>query len=221
MILVRSLVALGFLLLPLSASAQPMEEVRGAPSGSFDFYVLALSWSPGFCETTGTTSGRRQCSDGSGIGFVLHGLWPQSERGYPAFCSPSGRFVPRAVIEDTRGLFPDDNLARYEWRKHGTCSGESPRAYFRAAQRARDVIKIPEALTRPRSDSKVMPIEIERAFVEANPGLHPDMMSISCPRRIFQEIRICLTRDLRGFHQCPQVDREGCRAEEITIPAIR
>jgi ribonuclease T2 len=66
-----------------------------------------------------------------------------------------------------------------------------------------------------------MPIEIERAFVEANPGLHPDMMSVSCPRRTFQEIRICLNRDLRGFHRCPEVDYEGCRAEEIAVPSIR
>ena len=53
-----------------------------------------------------------------------------------------------------------------------------------------------------------MPIEIERAFAEANPGLRPEMMAVSCGRRVFQEIRICLDRDLRNFRQCPEVDRE-------------
>jgi hypothetical protein len=92
--------------------------------GQFDFYVLALSWSPGFCEISGSRS--RQCDPGSGLGFVVHGLWPQNEGGYPSFCEPGGRFAPRAAVEEARGLFPDDNLARYQWRKHGTCTGEAP-----------------------------------------------------------------------------------------------
>ncbi|WP_229426693.1 ribonuclease T2 [Microvirga alba] len=201
--------------------AQTIRETRGGPAGEFDFYVLALSWSPGFCQTTGSAHGRKQCEEGNGLGFVVHGLWPQNERGYPSFCEPSGRFVPRAVIGEAHGLFPDDNLARYQWRKHGTCTGESPSGYFRAVQRARDRVRIPESLARLQSDVKVMPIEVERAFAEANPGLRPEMMSVACGRRLFQEIRICLDRDLRGFHQCPQVDRDACRGGEITIPAIR
>jgi ribonuclease T2 len=56
--------------------------------GQFDFYVLALSWSPGFCENSGSRS--RQCDSGRGLGFVTHGLWPQNEQGYPSFCEPSG-----------------------------------------------------------------------------------------------------------------------------------
>jgi ribonuclease T2 len=197
-----------------------MRETRGAPAGEFDFYVLALSWSPGFCETTGSRRGRKQCEEGNGLGFVVHGLWPQTERGYPSFCEPGGRFVPRAVLEEARGLFPDDNLARYQWRKHGTCAGESPSGYFRAVKRARELVRIPESLQRLQSDAKVMPIEIERAFAAANPGLRPDMMAVSCGRRVLQEIRICLERDLRGFRRCPEVDRSSCRAGEVRIPAV-
>jgi ribonuclease T2 len=47
------------------------------------------------------------------------------------------------------------------------------------------------------------------------------MIALSCGRRILQEIRICLDKDLRGFRQCPEVDRNGCRAGEVTIPAVR
>ena len=60
---------------------QPMRDTRGAPAGTFDFYVLALSWSPGFCETSSTARSDKQCANGSGLGFVTHGLWPQSEVG--------------------------------------------------------------------------------------------------------------------------------------------
>jgi ribonuclease T2 len=205
----------------LPSMAQPLREARGAPAGAFDFYVLALSWSPGFCETTGSPGGRKQCEKGSGLGFVVHGLWPQSEQGYPSFCEPDGRFAPRAAVEEARGLFPDENLARYQWRKHGTCTGESPSGYFRAVQRARELVKVPDGFKGLDADSKVMPTEVERAFAAANPGLRADMMAVSCGRRILQEIRICLDRDLRGFRQCPEVDRSGCRAGDITIPAVR
>lgn len=187
--------------------------------GQFDFYVLALSWSPGFCENSGSRS--RQCDTGSGLGFVTHGLWPQREQGYPSFCEPNGRFVPQAAMADAKGLFPDDNLARYQWRKHGTCTGESPSGYFRAVRQARDLVRVPDGFADLNSRSKVLPSEIERAFMNANPGLRSDMISVSCGRRIFQEVRICLAKDLRGFRQCAEVDRDGCRAGEITVPAVR
>ena len=207
------------LLVCLPAAAQAQREARGAPTGQFDFYVLALSWSPGFCEISGSRS--QQCDPGSGLGFVVHGLWPQNEQGYPSFCEPGGRFVPRAAVEEARGLFPDDNLARYQWRKHGTCSGDAPSAYFRAVQRARERVRIPDGLKALRAQAKVMPTEIEQAFIKANPDLRPDMMSVSCGRRILQEVRICFDRDLRGFRSCPEVDRDTCRAGEILVPSVR
>jgi ribonuclease T2 len=208
------------LLAALPALAQP-RETRGAPSGAFDFYVLALSWSPGFCEAGGSSRGREQCEAGRRLGFVVHGLWPQFEQGYPADCEPHGRFAPRGSLEEARGLFPDSDLARYQWRKHGTCSGLGPTEYFQAARRARELVRLPERLEAPAQDTKVLSHEIERAFTEANPGLRPEMMAVECGRRVFQEIRICLTKDLRGFRACPEVDRAGCRAGEITVHAVR
>nr|WP_255616672.1 ribonuclease T2 [Microvirga puerhi] len=198
-----------------------MQEARGAPTGAFDFYVLALSWSPGFCEVSARGSERKQCEEGNRLGFVVHGLWPQSDQGYPTFCEPQGRFVPRMVIDQLVDLYPTSNLARYQWRKHGTCSGVSPSEYFALVRKARDRIQIPDSLTASSTETHVMPIEIERAFASANPGLRPDMMSVSCGRRVFQEIKICLDKDLRGFRQCPQVNQDGCRAGEIAVPPPR
>ncbi|SCZ09158.1 ribonuclease T2 [Microvirga guangxiensis] len=187
--------------------------------GQFDFYVLALSWSPGFCEISGRKN--RQCEPGSNLGFVVHGLWPQNEQGYPSFCEPSGRFVPSTAMNEAEGIFPDGNLARYQWRKHGTCTGESPSGYFKAVQRARERVRVPESFKAMRDRSKVLPSEIERAFMSVNPGLRPDMIAISCGRRILREVRICLDKDLRNFRQCPEVDRDGCRSGEIAIPAVQ
>jgi ribonuclease T2 len=197
-----------------------MGETRGRPAGAFDFYVLALSWSPGFCLTSSTGASSKQCTDG-GMGFVTHGLWPQSESGYPSFCEPSGRFVPRAALDEFADLFPDENLARYQWRKHGSCTGESPSGYFKATKQAREKVRIPQRLIDSPTGTRVMPIEVERAFAEVNPGLRPEMMAVACGRRVLQEIRICMDRDLRNFRACPEIDRSGCRSGEIAVPAIR
>ena len=52
----------------------------------FDFYVLALSWSPAYCQIEGSNANRKQCAEDRDLGFVVHGLWPQFETGYPEFC---------------------------------------------------------------------------------------------------------------------------------------
>ena len=212
-----ALALLALCLAPL-ASAQPSV---GGPAGHFDFYVLALSWSPGFCELEGERKGRAQCDPDRDLGFTVHGLWPQFERGYPSECGPSGRFPPRAALEETRGVFPDEGLARHQWRRHGTCSGKSPAEYFRDVRTARDGVRIPERFASMPRDVIVAPIEIERAFVDANPGLRPDMMAVVCRRGVLQEVRICLERDLRNFRRCAEVDRSGCGVGEIRVNAPR
>ena len=211
--------ALGMCLAAGPAAAQA--ERRGGPPGDFDFYVLALSWSPGFCATEGDGKGRDQCRTGSGLGFVVHGLWPQFDRGFPTECQPANPTPSRLSLEAARGVFPDEGLARYEWRKHGTCSGRSPTDYFRDVRAARDKVQIPPELSRPTAPVTTTAIDLERSFVAANPGLRADMVSVACRGSMLQEVRVCMTRDLRSFASCPEVDRRGCRARDITIPAIR
>ena len=195
---------------------------RGGTPGDFDFYVLALSWSPGFCELDGDRSrNREQCGEGAGLRFVVHGLWPQHERGYPSECGPAGRTPSRIALEQAEGLFPSEGLARYQWRKHGTCTGSSPSDYFRDVRRAREKVVIPPALAKVDRDQTWTAIDLERAFAAANPGLRTDMMSVACRRGVLQEVKICFTRDLRDFRSCQQVDRSGCRAREFTVVAPR
>jgi ribonuclease T2 len=201
--------------------ASPADAQRRDAPGDFDFYVLALSWSSGFCETSGDRKGKAQCDIGSGHGFVVHGLWPQNERGYPSNCGAFNRSVPRSAMEIARPIFPDEGLARHEWAKHGTCSGLDPSAYFRATAEARRKVAIPARFASPKEAIETSPQDIERAFQAANPGLRPDMMSISCKRGVLTEIRVCMSKDLRDFQSCREVDRQGCRTREITIPPVR
>lgn len=61
----------------------------GEPAGEFDYYVLALSWSPNWCKLEGDSKGSAQCDPKNDHGWVLHGLWPQNERGWPSYCRTS------------------------------------------------------------------------------------------------------------------------------------
>ncbi len=203
-----------------AASPAGAQGRSGGTPGEFDFYVLALSWSPGFCETTGDRRGSRQCEAGRRLGFVVHGLWPQYERGFPSRCGPE-RALPRPALDEAGDVFPEESLARYEWRQHGTCSGLGPSEYMRAVRETRAKIRVPEALADLGEDGRTSPQAIERAFSEANPGLRSDMMSVQCGRGALQEVRICFTRDLRSFRPCPEVDRRSCRFGPIRVGAPR
>jgi ribonuclease T2 len=201
----------------LCAPVLAQSERRGGTPGVFDFYVLALSWSPGFCELSGGRD-QQQCSaDGSvGRGFVVHGLWPQFTRGYPTQCA-GGRFPSRANIASAVPPFPTEGLARSEWRKHGSCSGLDPAAYFAAAATAFGQITIPDPFKAATAPQDLAPIAIERQFVASNRGLRAEMMSVQCDRGLLKELRICFSRDLRSFVGCPEVDRDTCRSGSVTV----
>ena len=187
--------------------------------GDFDFYVLSLSWSSGFCATGGAQKARAQCSPGAGLSFVVHGLWPQYENGFPQDCGPAGRFPSRIALDSTQGLYPDIGLARYEWRKHGTCSGKSPTDYFADVRRARDAVVVPPQFAQAKGDQTWAPLDILRAFESANPRLRPGMSAVGCRSGVLEEVRFCLSKDLRDFRSCPQVVRGTCRAGQLQVPA--
>jgi ribonuclease T2 len=202
------------------AATPPASSPTSVAPGNFDFYVLALSWSPGFCDTTGAGKSLAQCDPGAKLGFVVHGLWPQFERGYPSDCDPS-RPVSRIALQQVAGLYPDEGLARHEWRKHGTCTGLSPEAYFASVKRARESIVVPDAFKSPSEEQTFAPIDIQRAFIAANPGLRAPAMAVACTQGELEDVRICLAKDLRSFVDCPEIARSTCRAPTISVaPAL-
>lgn len=197
-------------------SSQPALNTSAGAARDFDFYVLALSWSPGFCQSV--DGARDQCEPGKGLGFVVHGLWPQYESGAPGECA-GARAPSRVALEKAAGLFPDERLARYGWRKHGVCSGKSPSDYFADVAHAHAAVTIPPLFVKPARDQTFTPIDVERAFYQSNPRLRPGMMAVSCRRGVMDGVRICLSKDLREFRACPEVVRRGCHVREISAPA--
>lgn len=194
---------------------------RGGKPGDFDFYVLSLSWSPTFCDSEAGRRNRSQCGIHERAEFVVHGLWPQYTRGFPSYCGVANRSIPRNALDKAATVYPDERLARYQWEKHGTCSGQGPGEYFADVAQARAKVVIPAEFARPARNLHLTGQEIERAFTTANKGLRADMIGLQCAQNMLKEVRICLSKDVRGFVPCPEVGRSSCRARDIVIPSAR
>ena len=112
-------------------------------------FVFAASWQPGFCETQ---PNKRECRNPSrnsfeATNFTLHGLWPERSDycGVPAdeiAADKGGNWssLPPIDLSSTLRARLDkampgarSNLDRHEWVKHGSCSGQTPEAFYASA----------------------------------------------------------------------------------------
>ena len=204
------------------AGAGSAQDRRQNAPGEFDFYVLALSWSPSFCETAAErgNSGRSQVQCGRPYSFVVHGLWPQYERGFPEYCQRPAPRLDRNIMTSMLDLMPAPGLIFNEWDKHGTCSGLGARAYFESIRKARAAVKIPEEFLQLSEEKTLAPGDLEAAFIKINPGLSSSAISVTCTSRRLSEVRICLSKDMQ-FRACDEIDRRACRRDEVVMPPVR
>jgi ribonuclease T2 len=206
-----------------TATASAQDSRQNTP-GEFDYYVLSLSWSPSFCEEAQERGSRSrgtqaQC-DGRPFSFVVHGLWPQYEHGFPEYCQRPSPRLARNIMTSMLDLMPAPGLIYSEWDKHGTCSGLDERAYFETIRKARATVKIPEEYLQLSEEKTVAPADIENAFIKANPGLAANAIAVTCNRSRLSEVRICLGKDLQ-FRSCEEIDRRACRRDEVSMPPMR
>ena len=200
------------------------QDSRQNAPGEFDFYVLSLSWSPSFCAEAGergnnSRSQEIQCG-GRPFSFVVHGLWPQYERGFPDYCQRPSPRLNRNIVSSMLDLMPAQGLIFSEWDKHGTCSGLGARAYFETVRKARAAVKIPEDFLQLSEPKTVAPDDIEEAFIKVNPGLSHSAIAVTCDKTRLSEVRICMSKDLQ-FRACEEIDRRACRRDQVTMPPIR
>jgi ribonuclease T2 len=203
---------------PPAKAAARQPEVRH----DFDFYVLSLSWSPGFCATSAGRNDPQQCGPDRHFAFVLHGLWPQYERsGWPENCSTAK--VDEETVERMLTIMPSRPLVRHEWEKHGTCSGLSGEAYFTQAADAFRGIRIPARYQAPERQIVVDPDELHQEFAAANPGIGADGFVVLCSGngRYLQEVRACLRTDLKGRACNREVERDACRSRQVVMRPVR
>lgn len=205
------------LCLPLWAGPALAE---GERAGDFDYYVMALSWSSAWCALEGDDRGDPQCDAGRGLTFVLHGLWPQYEDGWPSYCRTVERDPPRSLTEAQADVFGGAGSAFYQWKKHGRCSGLSAPAFYDLARRAFRSVKVPPVLAEVNRDLKVPASVIEGAFLESNPGLARDQVTVTCREGLIQEVRICLTPDLEP-RRCGADAIRDCTLMDAVLEAVR
>jgi ribonuclease T2 len=193
---------------------------EGEPAGDFDYYVMALSWSANWCALEGDGRGDPQCDAGRGLTFTLHGLWPQFEDGWPSYCRTVARDPSRIQTAAMADIMGGAGLAFYEWKKHGRCSGLSAEDYFALSRQAYEAIVIPLVFADLDRDVELPASVVEEAFLEANPGLVRDQITITCADGMIQEARICLTRDLEPRRCGDDVIRD-CRLQDAVMEAVR
>ena len=197
----RFLLALTLLPLAQPATAQP----------GFDYYLFSLSIAPDFCAASPRNAGKEECRSLTAADFqqtplTIHGLWPNRARvsvnQQPQNCDGPPFALSRDTADALRRWMPaGPGLARYEWRKHGTCSGLAPDAYFAAeiglAEKAN--ASIGQAILQQGDTVRIA--DLQRRVAATDPALASAMV-VYCRfvrggTALVQEIRLTLDRDLR------------------------
>ncbi len=177
----------------LLAQAAPSQAEAGKPM----FYVLAASWEPSFCASEPQKlECRIETPDGlDARQLSLHGLWPD-----PEYCN-----VPSDIVETDKhkqfGELPPVDLStpvrdalnqvmpgthsaleRHEWIKHGTCSGDTPDAYFAAATALMTQLNASKvgALFASNVGRQITTAQIQQALNESFGAGAGDRIKVSC-----------------------------------------
>ena len=189
-------------------------------TGEFDYYVMSLSWSANWCALVGDGRNSPQCDPQADFGWILHGLWPQYERGYPANCSTPLRHPSRADTAAMADIMGTAGLAWHQWRKHGVCSGLSSDDYFALSRTAYEMITRPEVFRTLNRKVTLPATLIEEAFLQDNPALEADQITVTCKSGYIQEARICMTRDLE-LRDCGRDVSRDCALDAAQFDPMR
>lgn len=193
---------------------------KGERSGAFDYYVLSLSWSPTWCAIEGDARQSPQCEDSADFGWVMHGLWPQYHRGWPSYCPTTQRDPSRGMTRDMADIMGTSGLAWHQWNKHGVCTGLSASDYYALSREAFGAINRPEIFRKLDTAVTLPASVVEDAFLEANPKLDPDMITITCKDGRINEARMCLSKSLDPV-PCGQDVVRDCAATDALFDPIR
>lgn len=203
--------------LETSAAAKRRKPTGTTPPGQFDYYVLSLSWGPNYCAGH-PQDHSKECKAGEHVGFVLHGLWPQSNTGRPplscAHVSPVAAETARRMLE----YFPDRGMVQHEWQTHGSCSGLSADEYFGKMEQAFTSIKVPEQFRTLDHSAKLPVKQIEKAFADAN-NAPANAFRISCHAGELVNLEACLSKDLQ--YQACTASVHDCSSPQLLMRAVK
>ena len=128
-------------------------------------------------------------------------------------------YPTRAETAAMADIMGGAGLAFYQWKKHGRCAGLPAADYYAKARAAYGRVTLPSVFAGLRKDVKLPASVVEDAFLEANPGLQRDQITITCADGMIQEARICLTKDLTPRRCGDDVIRD-CRMKDAVMEAV-
>ncbi|MBS9717432.1 ribonuclease T2 [Pseudohalocynthiibacter aestuariivivens] len=195
-------------------------KAEGEQAGTFDYYILSLSWSPNWCALAGDARNADQCDARHDYGWIMHGLWPQYENGWPSFCNSRFRNPSRRQTRAMTDIMGSGGLAWHQWQKHGRCSGLSSEDYYAAARRAYRSVTRPPVFRRLPNAIRLPASVVEEAFLQSNPDLTAEMITITCESGYIQEARICMTLEME-FRKCGPDTRRDCAMERAIMEIVR
>ena len=202
----RGLLASALLALPLAAQAQalqcrlpPQIEAPALPQPDgprralpIRGYTLALSWSPEFCRSHQRDDrSALQCSGQMGrFGFILHGLWPESEPSrWPQWCSDKP--IAAETLRRNLCITPSPFLLTHEWAKHGSCMARSPEGYFKAGAALFGSLRFPDMAGLSRRPNFTAG-DLRVAMRKATPFLPMSAINIQANGRGWlEEVHVC------------------------------
>lgn len=206
-------------LLSIGLTAALTSPVNADPK-SFDYYLMSLSWSPEFCATN---PDNRQC--GRGYGLVLHGVWPQYNKGYPSTCS--NERISAKLVKQFPDLYPSEKLAFHEWQKHGTCSNLSPEGYLQLSQALKQSFINPPELQNLTKPLRVSADQLSQIILAANPKLNAEAIVFTCKDsgRFLQEVLVCFDKDGANPNACgadvKKRSQKSCGQQNFLVRNIR
>lgn len=85
---------------------------------------------------------------------------------------------------------------------------------------AAERIVIPDVFDDLNRDITLPPSVVEDAFIEANPGLTRDGITVTCQSEALQEVRLCLTREMEPRDCAPDIRRD-CSRPRVLMERVR
>jgi ribonuclease T2 len=196
------------LVLFLAGAGSGLAQKKRGGAATFDYYVLSLSWSPEHCATT-PSDHSPQCAGPRKYGFVVHGLWPNANRGKNPFACSGPAFNRSFATPDLLDVMPSLDLVKHEWEKHGTCSGLTPHDYFLRLLEAYQLVTVPPEVRTPDRRIETTASALREEFAKANPKFGVDAFDVVDDGRYLREVRVCFDKAIKPLACQDKGDTSG------------
>lgn len=210
-------------------------------ANTYDSYVLAITWQPGFCEHFKYQGEKPECNAMASSQLVvsnltLHGLWPNKKGciGNDLYASCGGS--PLDLSDETiaklqpwmPNFFYETAFGAYEWRKHGVCQALDDDDYFLKALAALQLFNgsVAGKYIRDNIGGSISRTQlIQKIDQEAGESGGKNVTVLCSNQKYLQEVRISLSKDfsidagmaglMKGGTPLPSV--QGCSGDVLVI----